>query len=369
MSKYEVAHLTTVHVPTDNRIAMKECTALARAGMSVCLIACGGPTPQVDGLAFIELQKQAGRVKRLFRGYRDAWRVLRDIRPKVLHVHDPELIPLALAYKLRFRAKAVYDAHEEFGKQIAGKPYIPRLLRRPVAFAGHLLEGLANSTMDAIVVATAKIGARYHLAKVTLVQNYPWRDAFDTSYRPELPVNGNIAYVGAITLERGLREMIEAVDKCDPRVKLVLAGPAAGAAKQAIEDAPRDRVKYRGQLPATEVPNILADSFAGLAVLYALPNYVESQPTKVYEYMAAGRPFIASNFARWVEEFGPCECGIFVDPTDVDQVTSAITLLASDPELASAMGRRGRAEFLSRFTFDQEGAKLVARTQELLSRV
>lgn len=367
MSKYDVAHLTTVHVPTDNRIAMKECTALVRAGMSVCLIACGGPAPQVDGLSFIELPKQSNRIKRLVLGYRDAWRVLRDIRPKVLHVHDPELIPLAVTYKLRFRAESVYDAHEEFGKQIAGKSYIPRLLRKPVALCGHLFEGLANSTMDAIVVATAKIGARYHPAKVTLVQNYPWRDAFDTSYRADLPMDRNIAYVGAITLERGLREMIEAVDQCDPWVRLVLAGPAAGAAKQVIEDAPKERVKYCGQLPATEIPKVLADSFAGLAVLYALPNYVESQPTKVYEYMAAGRPFIASNFTRWVEEFGTCECGIFVDPTDVNQVREAIKLLASDRQLASSMGRRGRTEFLSRFTFDQEGAKLVALTQELLS--
>lgn len=366
VSDFDVAHLTTVHVPTDNRIAMKECAALVQAGLRVCLIACGGPSPGVEGLTFYQLPKQPGRVRRLILGNWNAWRKLRQLRPRLLHVHDPELVPLAAAYKIRYRTKAIYDAHEEFGKQIAGKPYLPGFLRKPTALVGYLLETFANWAMDEIIVATATIGQRYKATKVTVVQNYPWRNTFDATYRPTVAGNPTVAYVGAITVERGIREMIAAVSQCEPKIQLVLAGPTAFGAQQAIDDAPADRVRYLGHLPATEIPNVLANAFAGLAVLHALPNYVESQPTKVYEYMAAGRPFIASKFDRWVEQFGSNECGIFVDPTDVNQVRSAIERLAADADMANAMGSRGRSEFLTRFTFDQEAGKLVDRTKTLL---
>ena len=364
----QVVHLTTVHVPTDNRIAMKECAALVRAGVSVCLIATGGPAPEVEGLDFVSLPTRIGRIGRLLRGNIDAWRALRVKHPRVVHVHDPELIPLAALYRTWFGVRAIYDAHEEFGKQIRGKKYIPRPLRLPAALLGHLLEELADRTLDRVVVATEEVGLRYTGTKVTLVQNYPWRETFDVTFRPSPPDPQVIAYVGAISGDRGIAEMIEAVKGCAPGVRLVLAGPASAEAKEIIDRAPPERVEYVGALPSADVPGVISRAAVGLAVLRPLRNYLRSQPTKVYEYMAAGRPFIASDFEYWVEMFGPSDSGLFVDPVDTEQLRHAIDRLTANPELAQAMGRRGRTEFLSRFTFDNEAVRLVELTRTLLQK-
>ena len=103
-----------------------------------------------------------------------------------------------------------------------------------------------------------------------------------------------------------------------------------------------DRVDCPGQLCRKDVAALLGDSCAGLVLFAPEPNHVESQPTKLYEYMAMGLPVVASNFPHWrsiIEEPG---CGICVDPTSPAAIAGAIQQLLADPEKARAMGVRGR---------------------------
>lgn len=368
MADPQVAHVTTVHRPSDTRIAMKECEALVRSGIETCLIAQEGTPPPVDGLTYVRLPKRIGRIQRVLRGSTDAWRALKVLQPAVVQVHDPELIPLAILFKLRHNVKVVYDSHEELPKQIMGKEYIPRLLRRPMAAIGALLEKLADKFLDGIVAATPAIARNYRNENTILVQNYPWRDSYDESYTPVIPDENRAVYVGAISLERGAREMIESVQQVREPAELILAGPMSSSAKELLRGTKSERVKYVGSLPVTDIPNLLATTTVGLVLFHALPNHVEAQPTKIYEYMAAGRPFIASNFPAWIDSFGDLKCGLFVDPTNVTEIKNAIESLVVDRKMAKEMGVRGREAFCTRFVFDVEAPRLLAQTTALLGQ-
>jgi glycosyltransferase involved in cell wall biosynthesis len=82
-------------------------------------------------------------------------------------------------------------------------------------------------------------------------------------------------------------------------------------------------------------------------------------PQKIFEYMGAGLPVIASNFPLWRRILGDAKCGIFVDPLDPRQIAGAIEYILKHPTEAEEMGRCGQAAMLKRYNWDTEAEKLV----------
>mgnify|MGYP002759506231 CR=1 FL=1 len=113
MSVARVCHLSTAHPPRDGRIFRKECASLAKRGADVWFIGAQDGDEEVDGVHTVGVGAATGRLDRLTRRQMRAWKALDQVSPDVVHVHDPELIPMVLTWKtLRGRA-AVYDAHED----------------------------------------------------------------------------------------------------------------------------------------------------------------------------------------------------------------------------------------------------------------
>lgn len=362
--KFDVVHLTTVHNPGDNRIYRKECTTLHEAGVSVALV-CATDSPQPEGFVpVVTIPKRRGRLSRMLRGPVDAWRVLRRLDPTLAHVHDPELIPLAVLWARRPGKAAVFDAHEDLAKQVAGKPYLPRWSRPVVARAARLLEVIADRGCTAVVAATGPIAKNFRKAPVTLVQNFPWLREYP---HPSSPPKGapTVVYVGGLSRARGSRQIVEAVQRAKSQPSLILAGPIT---PEALEDVEKlgSRLDYRGLLPAESVPSVVAAGSIGIVLFQPLPNHLEAQPTKLFEYMAAGRPYIASDFPFWRALVGDSG-GYFVDPTDPSAVAAQIDSLALDLDAAQENGALARRVLEMRFTFEAESQRLVAMTKSLLS--
>ena len=362
-----VAHVTIVHTPIDNRIMRKECAALSNAGIDVCLIAVHrGEQLSIERVPIFSLPNRGGRARRMLLGPFDVWKALKTVRPSIIHVHDPELIPVSLLWRLGKNRQIVYDAHEDLPKQIMGKAYIPLPVRGMVARVARLLEIVADKGFDAIVAATPPIARNFSNKNVILVQNFPWIRDFPDEPTLDHGEPKRIAYVGAITRERCGYEMISATLASDNQPELVLAGPATAEMQVEIDANRARRVKYLGVLSADRVPGILRSSMAGLILLKPLPNYLESQPTKIYEYMAAGRPFIASNFDTWIKQLGGYRCGIFVDSANLTAISEAMDALMNNPVQAMEMGLRGRLAFKRTFNFELEATRLVEAVVLLL---
>src|SRR3546814_18232125 len=88
----------------------------------------------------------------------------------------------------------------------------------------------------------------------------------------------------------------------------------------------------------------MAQARAGLVLLHPTNNYLVIRPNKLFEYMAAGLPVIASDFGHWREVVEPAGCGILVNPTDTRALPREIAHPIAHPEEDAAKGRRGPAE-------------------------
>ena len=120
-----------------------------------------------------------------------------------------------------------------------------------------------------------------------------------------------------------------------------------------------ERTEALGVLGRTEVARLLRRARAGLVLLHPEPNYLNSQPVKLFEYMGAAIPVIASDFPVWRNVIESAECGLLVNPLDPASISAAIEYLCTHPEEAAEMGRRGRAAVEDRFNWGKEERRLL----------
>lgn len=365
----KVCHFSSVHKDSDVRIYSKECLALAAAGYDTTLIACDG-RQYSDLVRLIKIKEEGGRLKRmLLRSFR-VYRAAVSTKADIYHFHDPELLPYGLILKLTTRAKTVYDSHECYPEDIRNKEWLPRPIRVPVARAYEWLEDLAVKHLDLVVAATPYIHKRFErIAKrVVTVNNYPKLGEF-TPQGLDTPdsTRDGVCYVGAISEIRGILPFLDALDHTDPRVKVYIAGSFANEAiRHVVYSHPNwCRVEYFGQVSRAQIRDIYQRSFAGIVNFLRAPNHEFSQPNKLFEYMAAGLPVVASDFPLWKDIVEPTACGLTVVPDSAAAIANAINLLHRDRTTAHAMGRSGASAIATQYSWEQESIKLVNAYREM----
>jgi glycosyltransferase involved in cell wall biosynthesis len=129
------------------------------------------------------------------------------------------------------------------------------------------------------------------------------------------------------------------------------------------------RTRYLGWLNKERLAEELGQARAGLVLLHPTNNYQVIRPNKLYEYMAAGLPVIASDFPRWREVVEPANCGLLVDPLDTAVIARAVEYLLTHPDEAAAMGERGRKAVMAHYNWQMEHRKLLAGYEGLFETV
>ena len=102
-----------------------------------------------------------------------------------------------------------------------------------------------------------------------------------------------------------------------------------------------------------------------MVTLAPLPNYLESYPTKLFEYMASGVPVVASDFPLWRQIVEDAGCGLLVDPESPEEIAEAIDWLMDHPEEAAQMGANGKVAARQTFNWPSEAEKLLALYKRL----
>ena len=361
-------HLTSVHPWEDARIFGKMCRSLAEAGVETHLVAprdAGAPALEVvHGVTVHAVARRSGRFRRATQTVFAVWRKARGLNADLYHLHDPELIPIGLLLRAAGRV-VVFDFHEDFPSQVRGKHWIPPLLRGIASMLAGQAEVIATRAFQGIVAATPHIASRFPPAKTVSVSNFARLDEFsaegDAAPAEKAPC---LAYVGAITAERGLLELLDALallPAASP-VRLLLAGRFSPASFEGELRARPGwaRVDYLGFLDRPGIAALLARCRVGMVTLRPAERYLDSQPVKMFEYMAAGLPVVASNFPLWRAIVEGAGCGLLVNPLDPSAIHAAIQTLLGDPVAAAAMGRRGRAAVETTYNWRPESGKLLA---------
>ncbi len=358
-----IAHLTSVHSTFDVRIFQKECRTLAQAGYDVILIAPHERAELVEGVRIHPVSKSASRWERMTKTAWEVFRAAMTSRTSVCHFHDPELLPFGVLLKMAGK-RVIYDVHEHVSSDILSKHWIDRRLRRPIAFMVGLMEQMAARTFDAVVVATPAIASHFPSRHRVLVQNFPLTGELVTGGAiPFGQRKPNVLYVGSITEMKGAREMVAAMGKLPKRLtsRLVLLGDIEPEGlKHELTTSPEWwHIDALGFQPRNAVARFAGDSRVGLVLFHPLPNYSDSQPNKLYEYMSAGLPVIASNFPAWKSMIDKEGCGLVVNPLDSDEIAGAITWMLEHPKEAEAMGRRGQLAVNSTYNWQTQADGLL----------
>lgn len=365
-----IVHFSTVHPSFDSRIFHKEVKTILKAGYETIVVAQHKGQTIVDGIRIIGLPKPKYRVTRICMLTWQAFLKALAQKPDIYHFHDPELLPIGLLLRALGK-KVIYDVHEDVPRQILSKYWIPPILRGLVAKAAALMEWVAGIFLNGIVAATPAIAKRFPAHKTVVVQNFPILSEF--SFIQKLPYHDRpmqIAYVGGITAIRGAIEMIRAMEYLPENLgaRLVLAGTFVPSELEAtVRELPGWRyVDFLGWQDRQSVGALLGQSRMGIVVFHPEPNHLEAQPNKLFEYMAAGIPVVASNFPLWQKIVEEEQCGLTVDPLNPEAIAEAIQWLLEHPEEAEKMGERGRRAVLEKYNWDQEAKKLLSLYRRLV---
>lgn len=364
----KVAHLTTVHPRGDIRIFRKECLGLAGRGYSVHLfVADGKGDARSDGVTIHDIGISRGRLTRVLIRPWVMWRAARQIKAAIYHFHDPELIPVGLMLRLA-GAKVIYDVHEDVPRAVLSKFWIPRPLRRLVATVFEWFEDFSAARLSAVAAATPHIARRFarRQPNSVVIANFPLRDELSAAPGSEA-ISRTVCYVGGIGLIRGAVEMVHAIDRLDAR--LILAGSFESSSSEKLVRALAGwrKVDYRGLVDRDEVRRIFSQSRAGLLLFHPEPNHVDAQPNKMFEYMSAGLPVVASDFPLWRDLIEETGCGICTNPLDPEAIAAAIETILDDPDRAAQMARRGKEAVATRFQWQFEEPRLAALYESLLA--
>jgi glycosyltransferase involved in cell wall biosynthesis len=124
-------------------------------------------------------------------------------------------------------------------------------------------------------------------------------------------------------------------------------------------------IRFIGKISRDEVNELYGNSRAGIVIYQPAANHLEAQPIKLFEFMAAGLPVVASDFPLWREIVEGNQCGICVNPTDPEEVKVACLTLIDNPKMAQALGRNGKAAIDKQYNWKSEENKLVELYNQL----
>lgn len=360
-----VLHVSSAHRVSDGRISQKEAEALCAAGYEVTVLGLerADGTVLPSGPRFVQYDAPASRLRRFL--IRLPWLLAYCVKHRydVYHLHDPDLIPLGFLLKLLGR-RVVYDVHESYPMVVLDRDWIPRLLRPLLSRLWRGLEGAFVRRADLTIAAHDAVQRQFDGGRVITVHNFPILDDLATVHAVAMAQRPpRVIYHGDLTEQRGLLTMIDAIAevKGAEEPELRLGGSLSPTLLERMSGRPGvRRTRYLGWLNRMQLAEELALARAGLVLLHPTNNYLVIRPNKLFEYMAAGLPVVASDFGHWREIVEPAACGILVDPLDSAAIARAIEHLLAHPEEAAAMGARGREAVMARYNWRQERQQLTA---------
>ncbi|MEX1027269.1 MAG: glycosyltransferase family 4 protein [Candidatus Paceibacterota bacterium] len=366
MGQFKVIHFSTVHSPSDVRIFRKQCVTLVNAGWDVTLVTAASQSDANEacdqsGVQLVILPPSGGRISRMtVTMLRMLWFLIWH-RADIYHFHDPELLLIGFILRALGR-RVIYDVHEDVPAAILNRHWVPPKLRIPIAGVANRMETLGGRWLSGVIGATPHIASRFPPQKTAVVQNYPVIQLDDEQARFSAD-NGveRVVFVGWISLERGIGQVVKALELVNQKrpVRLALAGNYHSNIAQVLEQSPGwQYVDFLGWQTRPQVAKLLASSRAGVVTFLPIPNHVESQPNKLFEYMSAGLPVIASDFPLWREFVG--DRGQLVDPENPQAIADAMLYYLEHPDEARQAGERGRQAVQERFNWQAESRELIA---------
>lgn len=356
--------LSTVHPSADSRIVYKIAPSLQGHYEVFCALPgiLGGFREE---LHLIWLPKFGRLLPRILFAHPIALFKYLRLRPDIVHIFVPELIPLALLFQWA-GAKVVYEVQENLFKKFAIKRYNNGLVFK---WLFRFFDRLARRRFHLIFTDDAYLEEYRNLTKpFAIIHNYVSLPVMDTLAHEGVRTHrSEVFYLGVVSMERCLDRMINAfamLKNSYPDCHLHLFGPVRvdRAELEAIAgyQQVKSNITFHGYTDQKVALRYARQAVAGIALLKPVADYPESFPTKLFEYMALKLPVITSDFPvykRIVEESGS---GFCISPYDAEALYRALESCITDGALRSEMGNNGRKAAERCYNWTSEEAKLLS---------
>ena len=289
---------------------------------------------------------------------------------KIYHAHDLNTLRVASKAAKIHKSKLVYDSHELYVDRNRSKPASKLkkfMLRR---FERKLIRktDFSITVNDSIAELLAM---RYKVKKPVVVMNTPPKQDImskmdrEKNLRVILNIDANhtlALYTGAITYNRGIEKLIESLSYIDD-VHLVLMGYGTDEYLHKLytiadELNVTNRYSKFGPVPSEDVPTYASSADLGIAPIQnSCLSYYLCSPNKVFEYIQAGLPVIASNFPELRKIVLGKDIGDVFDPENAEDIALTIRKLMSDKDKLSKI-RDNCNLVVEEYNWENESSKL-----------
>jgi len=370
-----IVHLTSVHEVFNTRLFHRKCRAAIQAGYAVTLVGPHSMSCKVDGVQIISVRKFGSKILRMTLTAFEVFRKALRIRCDLYHVEDPELLPWALMLRILTGTPVVYDAKEYHRSAILWKEYIPKPVRGLIAGITERIEKTCARGLDGVIVVNPHMKSLFdpYCREVAVVHNFPWQSSIPAVTGPRDPQM--IIFVGAISRERGyelLLHSLEFVRRQDADAYCLFVGSILrqGAEPSALEREKeliaQGALRLVGTVEYEEMWKYLCAASVGWIPFLKTPNNDLGLPNKLFEYMAAAVPVVASNLRFLTPIITQTQCGILVPADEPSAHADALLTLLRSPEIGRQMGERGKMAIQSRYNWESEANTMLALYERLL---
>jgi glycosyltransferase involved in cell wall biosynthesis len=293
-----------------------------------------------------------------------------------IHVIDVPLAPAALAIGRAFRIPVVMDMWENYPEALKGwaqRDWKVRLFKNPAV--ARAVEKFVTPRLDHIFVVVEEQRERLISEGVTPERISVVTNAIDVDMftrggpSADTPLDDDsgiykLLYVGFITVERGLDDIIRSLRIIKQQglpVRLYIAGSGnyepVLRALAASEDV-ADLVRFTGFVPFEQIQFYIAKSDVCL-IPHVRSKFIDTtMPNKLFQYMLMSKPVLVSDakpLARVVRE---CACGFVFESGNPDSAAAAIRA-AYNARHDPSLGRRAQQAVLDKYTWDRAARPLV----------
>lgn len=372
MEKKIVCHVTDVHDRYDDRVFLKECRSIAQEGYEVYLVVSDLlPDEVIDGVHIVSSgYKASNRKERFFKGPKSVLKRAMEINADIYHLHDPELLTVALKLK-KTGAYVVFDSHEDVSLQLLDARYIPKPMRGVVSKLYCKYASKKVGKLDGVISVSPHIVEK--LSKwnenALLVTNYPVLLPVPSCSQIK-NAKPYIFFAGGVTEQWMHEQIIQAISNIEG-IEYIFAGPAS---EQYIERLKKIRgwenTKYLGVISREEVDEWYSQCFAGMTINYSsqAKGIGTLGNNKLFETMRAQKPVICTDYLLWKQVVEENNCGLCVDPFDIDAIGNAIKYIYSNPDAALMMGKNGRKAVEEKYNWDTQKTNLLNFYKEMVSK-
>lgn len=302
--------------------------------------------------------------------YDKAFKAIANEPADIYHAHDLLALPAAYNAAQRHGKKFVYDSHELYLEINRLEP-----ISQAEKFLWKNIEAFLIRRANAVITVNESIAneltQRYGVKTPTVIMNTPsqrtdFLSVKDRNLRTALGVSDDyylLLYSGSRTFNRGLEKAIESLiylQKCH----LVMLGFGSDQYNKKLQTLAQEvgvqsRVSFFGPVPSEEVTTYAASADLGIAPTenVCLNNYYTS-PNKLFEYIIAGLPIVASNFPEMKKIIDKFEIGCTFDPSEPKNIAEAVLHMLEDPEKLQRM-KQNTAAVSQVYNWENESKKLL----------